>query len=85
MFRILSAAALVAASFAALPASANDLNYDAQYNRDPFYYQNQNSRYNNDPGSNPAFTQGCPPGAIPESFPNQSGRRCALPGGGYTY
>jgi len=81
MIRILGAAALVAASIAAVPASAND--YRAQSHRDRDYQSG--NQYNYDPGSNPAFTQGCPPGAIPESFPNQSGRRCALRGGGYTY
>ena len=81
MIRMLSAAALIAASVAAVPASAND--YRAQSYRDRDYHGG--NQYNYDPASNPAFTQGCPPGAIPESYPNGNNRRCALPGGGYTY
>ena len=83
MIRMFSATALVAASLAAAPAVAGDLNAEAQAYRDPFYYtQNRDQGNYNE---NPAFTQGCPRGAIPESFPNSSGRRCALPGGGYSY
>ncbi len=82
MIKILTAAALIAASFAAAPAfAATGDNYQAQSYGDPSY----NNRYQNDYQENPAFTQGCPRGSIPQSFPGGSGRRCALPNGGYTY
>jgi hypothetical protein len=78
----MTAAALIAASFAAAPAgAAQHSDYQAQMNRDP-YYSGQNRDYGDE---NPAFTLGCPRGSIPESFPNALGRRCALPGGGYSY
>jgi len=84
VIRLMTAAALAAASFAAAPAfAAVGDDYQAQMYKDPFY-----NTQNRDQGSyneNPAFTQGCPQGAIPESWPNGSGRRCALPGGGYSY
>ncbi len=83
MIKFMSAAALVAATLAAAPAiAAPGDSYRAQAYQDP--YSNQN-RGQNDYNANPAFTQGCPQGAIPESWPNGSGRRCALPNGGYSY
>jgi uncharacterized membrane protein len=84
VIKIMSAVALIAASLAAAPAFAAPGNdYQAQAYKDPFYYTQ--NRGQNDSNSNQAFTQGCPPGAVPESWPNGSGRRCALPGGGYSY
>jgi hypothetical protein len=56
-------------------------NATAQEQRAPFY----SNQHNYDYGSSPAFTEGCPAGAIPEPFPNGNGRRCALRGGGYAY
>jgi len=83
MIRILSAAALIAASLTAAPAfAAHHSDYEAQSSGSPYYSHDQ---YQNGYNENPAFTQGCPRGSIPESFPNGSGRRCALPNGGYTY
>ena len=84
MTKFLSAAALLALSLAAMPAFAGEYGEGAQGRR----AQHESSladHYSNDPGSNPAFTQGCPPGAVAEPFPGPGGRRCALPGGGYTY
>ena len=63
---------------ATAPAFAQHHPYRDRANHDP--YENQ---YNYQ--ENLAFTQGCPPGAIPESFPSPTGRRCALPNGGYIY
>jgi hypothetical protein len=83
VIRYFTAAALVAASLSAAPAFAAPGDYQAQSYSDPFSYDH--NRGQNDYNSNPAFTQGCPPGAVPESWPNGSGRRCALPGGGYSY
>jgi hypothetical protein len=81
VIKTLTAAAFVAATFAAAPAfAAQSENYQAQSYGDPSYY-NQNQ---NDYRENPAFSQGCPRGSIPQSFPGGNGRRCALPNGGYT-
>ena len=83
MLKILTAAAFVAASIAAAPALAGaGYDYRAQSYGDPSYNRHETQ---NNYQENPAFTQGCPRGSVPESFPNQNGRRCALPGGGYTY
>lgn len=82
MIKILTATALLAASFASAPAFAKQNEpYRAQGYSDPYYQGQSQNRYD----ENLAFTQGCPRGAIPESFPGGSGRRCALPNGGYTY
>jgi hypothetical protein len=82
MFRIFSAAALIVACAATTPALAvHHSDYRAQSNGAPY----SQDPYQNSYDENPAFTQGCPRGAIPESFPNGIGRRCALPGGGYSY
>ena len=79
MIKTLTAAALICATFAAPAFAAHRDDFQAQ--SDPSYA----NRYQNDYQENPAFTQGCPRGAIPQSFPGGSGRRCALPNGGYTY
>ncbi len=63
---------------AMVPASAQHHPYRDRAIHDP--YENQ---YNYQ--ENLAFTQGCPQGSIPESFPSPNGRRCALPNGGYIY
>jgi hypothetical protein len=74
----LGAGCLLSGSLA--QAWEGDLNARAQDYRNPYYNQNYGGY-----DENRAFTQGCPRGSIPESFPGGSGRRCALPGGGYTY
>ncbi len=83
MIKVLSAAALIAATLGAAPAfAANGYDYRAQSYSDPAY----NRRQQDERAQYQEFNRlNCPPGSTVESFPNQNGQRCALPGGGYSY
>ena len=78
----LIAAALVIGVAGGAAAAASDA-YAPYHHR--HYHKTYHSGWYNSPQAFVGVNRYCGPGEIPQSFPDASGVRCELPGGGYHY